>query len=108
MAPTLKPQNMYCFRNCNPDSMDGEMIKGKIVLCDNDDNSYSIHDKEDEVQSLGGIGLVLVDENTWGCCCSPFPRKLNQDPRHHLDTTQLYQLQIHGNLLLVIKLIYQD
>ncbi|KAJ6708700.1 PROPROTEIN CONVERTASE SUBTILISIN/KEXIN [Salix koriyanagi] len=53
-------------RNCNPDSMDGEMIKGKIVLCDNDDNSYTIHDKEDEVQSLGGIGLVLVDDKTSG------------------------------------------
>ncbi|KAJ6684716.1 CO(2)-RESPONSE SECRETED PROTEASE [Salix purpurea] len=53
-------------RNCNPDSMDGEMIKGKIVLCDNDDNSNTIHDKEDEVRSLGGIGLVLVDDKTSG------------------------------------------
>ncbi|XP_061968703.1 CO(2)-response secreted protease-like [Populus nigra] len=53
-------------RNCNPDSMDGEMIKGKIVLCYNDDDSYSFYDKEYEVQSLGGIGLVLVDDKMSG------------------------------------------
>jgi hypothetical protein len=46
--------------------MDGEMIKGKIVLCDNDDDSYSFYDKEYEVQSLGGIGLVLVDDKMSG------------------------------------------
>lgn len=42
------------------------MIKGKIVLCDNDDDSYSFYDKEYEVQSLGGIGLVLVDDKMSG------------------------------------------
>ncbi|XP_057975466.1 CO(2)-response secreted protease-like [Malania oleifera] len=51
-------------RNCNPGSLDKNMTKGKIVLCDNDDKSYSSRQKIQEVQSQGGIGLVLVDDQS--------------------------------------------
>lgn len=43
--------------------MDEEKIKGKIVLCDNEGGEYSDAKKE-EVQSLGGIGLILVDDKS--------------------------------------------
>ncbi|KAF6174318.1 hypothetical protein GIB67_040811, partial [Kingdonia uniflora] len=49
-------------RNCNPSSMDGAKIKGKIVLCEHSDDSYSKTEKMKEVKKLGGIGLVLIDE----------------------------------------------
>ncbi|KAJ6336345.1 hypothetical protein OIU78_012860 [Salix suchowensis] len=54
------------FRNCNPDSMVGDMIKEKIVICENDDDKHSQYVKKEEVQSLGGIGIVLVDNKTRG------------------------------------------
>ncbi|GAV56707.1 LOW QUALITY PROTEIN: Peptidase_S8 domain-containing protein/PA domain-containing protein/Inhibitor_I9 domain-containing protein, partial [Cephalotus follicularis] len=50
-------------RNCNPYSMDGDMIKGKIVLCDNDDPNYSKLEKMQAVKALG-IGLVLIDDES--------------------------------------------
>ncbi|KAK3424934.1 hypothetical protein EUGRSUZ_F01673 [Eucalyptus grandis] len=49
-------------RNCNPSSMDATKIKGKIVVCDNDDNEYSKESKLEEVKDLGGVGLILVDD----------------------------------------------
>ncbi|KAJ9165936.1 hypothetical protein P3X46_020747 [Hevea brasiliensis] len=51
-------------RNCKPGSMDKEKIKGNIILCDNEDGEYSDYEKKGEVQSLGGIGLILVDDKT--------------------------------------------
>ncbi|KAJ6336753.1 hypothetical protein OIU76_006597 [Salix suchowensis] len=56
----------FFFRNCNPDSMVGDMIKEKIVICENDDDKHSQYVKKEEVQSLGGIGIVLVDNKTRG------------------------------------------
>ncbi|XP_077246635.1 CO(2)-response secreted protease-like [Tasmannia lanceolata] len=49
-------------RNCFPDTLDGDKIKGKIVLCEHSDTTYSQRDKMEEVTSLGGIGMVLVDD----------------------------------------------
>ncbi|XP_030446914.1 CO(2)-response secreted protease-like isoform X1 [Syzygium oleosum] len=49
-------------RNCNPSSMDAAKIEGKIVVCDNDDNEYSEKSKLEEVKDLGGVGLILVDD----------------------------------------------
>ncbi|KAF8406620.1 hypothetical protein HHK36_008710 [Tetracentron sinense] len=49
-------------RNCNPDSLDGDKIKGKIVLCDHSDDSFSKREKMEGVKSLEGIGLVLIDD----------------------------------------------
>ncbi|KAB5557710.1 hypothetical protein DKX38_008619 [Salix brachista] len=52
-------------RNCYPDSMDGKKIKGKIVICDNDEDINSYY-KMDEVRNLGAIGAVLVDDKKRG------------------------------------------
>ncbi|XP_043712705.1 CO(2)-response secreted protease-like [Telopea speciosissima] len=49
-------------RNCNPDALDGAKIEGKIVLCDQTDGSYSKREKSDGVKSLGGLGIVVVDD----------------------------------------------
>ncbi|WCJ35063.1 Subtilisin-like serine endopeptidase family protein [Euphorbia peplus] len=49
-------------RNCNIDSMDKDMIKGKIVLCDNDSGNDSPTQKKQEVQILEGVGMILVDD----------------------------------------------
>ncbi|XP_021283802.1 CO(2)-response secreted protease-like [Herrania umbratica] len=50
-------------RSCNPDSMDQEIIKGKIVVCDQD-GPYSPTEKKDVVKNLGGIGVVLIDDES--------------------------------------------
>ncbi|KAL4187380.1 hypothetical protein AMTRI_Chr09g38770 [Amborella trichopoda] len=47
--------------NCNPGSLDGEKIKGKIVLCQHTDQGYSKKEKMNGVKSLGGFGVALVD-----------------------------------------------
>nr|XP_023925087.1 CO(2)-response secreted protease-like [Quercus suber] len=52
-------------RNCNPDSMDKNLIKGKIVVCNNvGDENYSAREKISVVKSLGGIGIVLIDDQS--------------------------------------------
>lgn len=51
------------LRSCNPDSMDQEIIKGKIVVCDKD-GPYSPSEKKDVVKNLGGIGVVLIDDES--------------------------------------------
>ncbi|XVF35926.1 hypothetical protein REPUB_Repub19eG0013900 [Reevesia pubescens] len=51
-------------RNCNPETLDQEIIKGKIVVCDNKDGSYEPSEKKDEVKSLGGIGVVVIDDES--------------------------------------------
>ncbi|XWS25936.1 hypothetical protein CRYUN_Cryun27aG0110000 [Craigia yunnanensis] len=56
--------NENASRNCNPDSMDQQIIKGKIVVCDNEDSSYAQSEKKDEVKKLGGIGVVLIDDES--------------------------------------------
>ncbi|XP_010266013.1 PREDICTED: CO(2)-response secreted protease-like [Nelumbo nucifera] len=49
-------------RNCNPDALDGAKIKGEIVLCQHSQRYYSKREKMEEVKSLGGIGLILIDD----------------------------------------------
>ncbi|KAF8405433.1 hypothetical protein HHK36_010339 [Tetracentron sinense] len=49
-------------RNCDPDALDGNKIKGKIVLCQHLNENYSNREKMQGVQSLGGIGLAVVDD----------------------------------------------
>ncbi|KAK9028906.1 hypothetical protein V6N11_026042 [Hibiscus sabdariffa] len=51
-------------RNCHPDSLDQEVIKGKIVVCENLDGLYSPSQKKDEVKKLGGVGAVLIDDES--------------------------------------------
>lgn len=40
------------------------MIEGKIVLCDNDDGMSSVVDKKDEVKGLGGVGVIVIDDES--------------------------------------------
>ncbi|GLT34984.1 hypothetical protein SLA2020_094690 [Shorea laevis] len=56
--------NEDAARNCQPESMDKNMMAGKIVVCENVDREYSRMEKLQEVKSLGGIGLVLIDDET--------------------------------------------
>ncbi|KAE8715569.1 CO(2)-response secreted protease [Hibiscus syriacus] len=49
-------------RNCRPDSMEQELIKGKIVVCDNEDSLFPYINKQNEVKKLGGIGVILIDD----------------------------------------------
>ncbi|KAK8601352.1 hypothetical protein V6N12_051189 [Hibiscus sabdariffa] len=51
-------------RNCHPDSLDQELIKGNIVVCENLDGLYSPSQKKDEVKKLGGVGAVLIDDES--------------------------------------------
>ncbi|OMO75492.1 hypothetical protein COLO4_26110 [Corchorus olitorius] len=51
-------------RNCDLDSMDQEIVKGKIVVCDNDNQLYALSEKKDEVKKLGGIGIILIDDDS--------------------------------------------
>ncbi|KAJ4964404.1 hypothetical protein NE237_024343 [Protea cynaroides] len=62
-------------RNCNTDALDGDKIKGKIVLCENSDESYSKREKLDGVKNLEGIGLILIDdlERTVALTSGSFP-----------------------------------
>lgn len=50
------------FRNCDPDSMDGGLIKGKIVICASGNSGYSVRDKIDVVKAVGAIGLAVIDD----------------------------------------------
>ncbi|KAE8713483.1 CO(2)-response secreted protease [Hibiscus syriacus] len=51
-------------RNCHPDSLDQELVKGKIVVCEHVDNFYSVSEKKDEVKKLGGVGAVVIDDES--------------------------------------------
>ncbi|KAK8678360.1 hypothetical protein V6N13_143864 [Hibiscus sabdariffa] len=53
-------------RNCRPDSMEQELIKGKIVVCDNEDSLFPQIKKQNEVKKLGGIGVILIDDELRG------------------------------------------
>ncbi|TKY75266.1 CO(2)-response secreted protease [Spatholobus suberectus] len=51
-------------RKCHPDSLDGNKVKGRIVVCDGKDDEYSTSEKADTVKAVGGIGLVhITDDN---------------------------------------------
>lgn len=41
--------------------MEENAVKGKIVVCERTDD-YSVYDKRDTVKSLGGLGVVIVDD----------------------------------------------
>ncbi|KAL2895383.1 CO(2)-response secreted protease [Bienertia sinuspersici] len=52
-------------RSCYPEAIDAEKIKGKIVLCQHDDNSqYSQTGKQMAVQRNGAVGLIIVNDKT--------------------------------------------
>ena len=43
--------------------MEETMVKGKIVVCERKDG-YSVYGKRDAVKSLGGIGVIIVDDES--------------------------------------------
>ncbi|ESW08103.1 hypothetical protein PHAVU_009G018600 [Phaseolus vulgaris] len=47
---------------CQPDSLDGNKVKGKIVLCDGRNDEYSTSEIIDTVKAVGGIGLVHITD----------------------------------------------
>ncbi|CAH2050337.1 unnamed protein product [Thlaspi arvense] len=47
-------------RNCNPVTLNGAKVKGKIVVCEIDDDYYTDDDKVEEVMGQGGIGAILL------------------------------------------------
>lgn len=49
------------LRNCVPSTLDDEIVKGKIVVCDNDNGGIK-EQKRDVVEGLGGIGIVVIDD----------------------------------------------
>ncbi|EXB60669.1 Subtilisin-like protease [Morus notabilis] len=49
--------------NCQGDSLEENAVKGKIVVCERTDG-YSVYDKRDTVKSLGGLGVVIVDDES--------------------------------------------
>lgn len=50
------------FRNCNPYALDGEKVKGKIVLCEHSEIGYSKMQKLLGVKEKGGVGLALIND----------------------------------------------
>ncbi|KAG9149043.1 hypothetical protein Leryth_010634 [Lithospermum erythrorhizon] len=50
-------------RNCIPGSLDNNTVRGKIVICQNDDGEYSPREKKQSVMDMGGIGIILIDDN---------------------------------------------
>ncbi|XP_020236057.1 CO(2)-response secreted protease [Cajanus cajan] len=56
--------NIADARQCHEDSLDGNKVKGKIVVCDGKDDGYvsNTYTKIDSVKALGGIGLVHISE----------------------------------------------
>lgn len=44
-------------------ALDGNKIRGKIVVCENFDNQYKVKERLKGVTSHGGIGIVLVDDD---------------------------------------------
>ncbi|KAL6295533.1 hypothetical protein ACE6H2_003675 [Prunus campanulata] len=50
-------------RNCDANSMVAEKIKGKIVMCDTNDDNYSRNEQIDAVKSLGGVGIIFQEKN---------------------------------------------
>ncbi|XP_031265436.1 CO(2)-response secreted protease-like [Pistacia vera] len=51
-------------RNCGATTLNETLVKGKIVLCDNDNGMNSIEGKMDQVQTLGGVGAIVVDDES--------------------------------------------
>ncbi|XP_027354812.1 CO(2)-response secreted protease-like [Abrus precatorius] len=58
-------------RQCHPDSLEGNKVKGKIVVCDGKDDGYSTSEKISIVKQVGGIGVVHITEQN-GAVASNF------------------------------------
>ncbi|KAF5740890.1 hypothetical protein HS088_TW11G00970 [Tripterygium wilfordii] len=55
----------YDARNCHPGSLNKTLVRGRIVLCDNEegeDDDYTLEDRSEEVKSTGGVGAIVLDD----------------------------------------------
>ncbi|KAK4387437.1 CO(2)-response secreted protease [Sesamum angolense] len=50
-------------RNCNPGSLDGDKVKGNIVLCENKVRPFGTDAKYEMLKDQGAIGMILVDDD---------------------------------------------
>ncbi|CAH8390993.1 unnamed protein product [Eruca vesicaria subsp. sativa] len=51
-------------RNCAGNTMNRTIVEGKIVVCDNDYGNQAIQWKSEEVKSLGGTGVIVIDDKS--------------------------------------------
>ncbi|XP_010692513.2 CO(2)-response secreted protease [Beta vulgaris subsp. vulgaris] len=51
-------------RNCYPDSIDADKIKGKLVLCQHKEGGFSMRAKQMGVKSRGGLGMIFINDAT--------------------------------------------
>ncbi|XP_015933960.1 CO(2)-response secreted protease [Arachis duranensis] len=49
-------------RQCHPNALDGTKVKGKIVFCDGQNDTYSTTEKAFQVSQAGGLGMVHVTD----------------------------------------------
>ncbi|XP_047975602.1 CO(2)-response secreted protease-like isoform X2 [Salvia hispanica] len=50
-------------KNCIPGSLDAERVRGKIVLCMNEDKNYLALEKFSSMKAIGAVGMIVVDNN---------------------------------------------
>ncbi|KAI7727113.1 hypothetical protein M8C21_018994 [Ambrosia artemisiifolia] len=51
------------FRNCKPDSLDKDKVKGSIVVCETEEGRSSAKQKLALVKKLGAVGMVFVNDD---------------------------------------------
>ncbi|KAF8113711.1 hypothetical protein N665_0046s0059 [Sinapis alba] len=56
--------NEEAARNCAGDTMNRNIVEGKIVVCDNDYGNEAIQWKSEEVKRLGGTGVIVIDDKS--------------------------------------------
>lgn len=56
--------NLIFVRNCYPDSIDADKIKGKLVLCQHKEGGFSMRAKQMGVKSRGGLGMIFINDAT--------------------------------------------
>ncbi|KAJ3682458.1 hypothetical protein LUZ60_015031 [Juncus effusus] len=48
--------------HCDPDTLDGSLVKGKIVVCIHSESDISKNIKMEELKNLGAIGSVVIND----------------------------------------------
>ncbi|CAA0822425.1 CO(2)-response secreted protease, partial [Striga hermonthica] len=54
------PRDPYNASHCFPGSLDPKKVKGKLLLCENDDNNYETTEKFESLKKLGVIGMIAI------------------------------------------------
>lgn len=51
-------------RQCNPTALDGNKVKGNIVLCNGQNSTLATSDIKDQVERFKGLGLIhIIDQD---------------------------------------------